>query len=154
MSKLWNKVGRVAFWTCLPALYVYLRRGTRTRVLIVSEGKALVIKSWLGTGKWSLPGGGLHVGEDPVVGAVREVREETGIELSPSKLAPMGEAEYSRYGLRFKYHMFTAELPAMRELVLGTPEIGEAAWLSPDKLNIQNADPDVVNLLRLWKDLH
>jgi 8-oxo-dGTP diphosphatase len=31
-----------------------------------------------GAGLWTLPGGGLHFGEDPEAGALREVREETG----------------------------------------------------------------------------
>jgi len=35
------------------------------------------------TGKWTNPGGHLNEGEDPVAGAVREVQEETGLNLDP-----------------------------------------------------------------------
>ena len=34
----------------------------------------------LGAGRWSLPGGGLAFGEDPALGVLRELREETGLE--------------------------------------------------------------------------
>jgi ADP-ribose pyrophosphatase YjhB (NUDIX family) len=35
-----------------------------------------------GGGLWTLPGGGLRFGEDPVAGVTREVREETGYEVT------------------------------------------------------------------------
>jgi 8-oxo-dGTP diphosphatase len=34
-----------------------------------------------GGGLWTLPGGGLRFGEDPVAGVTREVREETGYDV-------------------------------------------------------------------------
>lgn len=39
-----------------------------------------------GGGQWTLPGGGLGFGEDPQAGVVREVREETGLEVAPEEL--------------------------------------------------------------------
>ncbi|NKB68516.1 MAG: NUDIX domain-containing protein [Candidatus Latescibacteria bacterium] len=35
---------------------------------------------------WNMPGGGLETGEAPWEGAVREVREETGLEVAVEKL--------------------------------------------------------------------
>jgi 8-oxo-dGTP diphosphatase len=35
-----------------------------------------------GGGLWTLPGGGLRFGEDPVAGVTREVREETGYDVA------------------------------------------------------------------------
>ena len=32
--------------------------------------------------KWDLPGGHIHVGEDPKDGLIREVKEETGVTLT------------------------------------------------------------------------
>ena len=32
-------------------------------------------------GQWTIPGGGLDFGEDPVAGMIREVREETGLDV-------------------------------------------------------------------------
>ncbi len=39
-----------------------------------------------GGGQWTLPGGGLDFGEDPVDGLLRELREETGLETAVGDL--------------------------------------------------------------------
>ena len=39
-----------------------------------------------GGGLWTLPGGGLDFGEDPLDGVVREVAEETGLDAVPGDL--------------------------------------------------------------------
>ena len=41
-------------------------------------------------GKWALPGGFLEVDEDFAPGAVRELEEETGIDLEPEQLRQLG----------------------------------------------------------------
>lgn len=60
-------------------------------------------------GQWTLPGGGLDFGEDPVAAMVREVREETGLVVQSRGLAcvdasvvPTDHATY--HGIRIIYH--------------------------------------------------
>ena len=47
---------------------------------VVARGQEVLLARWTGPRgpEWTLPGGGLDFGEDPVDAAVREVREETG----------------------------------------------------------------------------
>jgi 8-oxo-dGTP diphosphatase len=54
------------------------------RVLVVRRGNPPF------EGQWALPGGYLEVDEDLAPGAARELREETGIELSPDDLRQLG----------------------------------------------------------------
>jgi len=56
-----------------------------SKAVIVKQDGALLLLRSAGQKfphKWDLPGGHIHVGEDPKDGLIREVREETGITLS------------------------------------------------------------------------
>ena len=56
-----------------------------SKAIIIKQDGALLLLRSTGQkfpGKWDLPGGHLHIGEDPKDGLIREVREETGITLS------------------------------------------------------------------------
>jgi len=54
------------------ASYAWVERGDAVLLCRISA-------SDLGGGHWSLPGGGLDFGEEPEVGVLRELREETGL---------------------------------------------------------------------------
>lgn len=53
--------------------------------VIVQHGRVLVVQRGQEPlkGAWSLPGGALELGETIEQGIVREVREETGLEVEP-----------------------------------------------------------------------
>jgi len=61
-----------------------------TKGVIIYDGKVLLLKrpsdSKESPGKWSLPGGRLEKGEQPLEGFVREVKEETGIDMEGVEL--------------------------------------------------------------------
>ena len=69
----------------------------RGKILLVERGKQPL------KGYWSLPGGVLETGETLAEGIIREVREETGLEVKPVKVLEIferimrdaeGQAEY------------------------------------------------------------
>lgn len=48
------------------------------KVIIEQAGKILCVRTKLDAGKWDLPGGRLHLNEEPIAGLEREVYEEIG----------------------------------------------------------------------------
>lgn len=150
ISKLWRVIGRVVFWVSWPVLYFYLQKGVRTRVLIVCDDHVVVLRNWLGGGKWSLPGGGLHRNEIALAGAVREVREETGLELSAKNLVPLGPATSTKHGITIHYEQFCIRLSDKLELKPEWLEVTEVAWLPISSLDETNAEQATVNTLENW----
>jgi len=59
-----------------------LARDDAQRLLLVR-----IAPGYPAVGKWTLPGGGLNFGEDPAVGVLRELAEETGLTGEIERLA-------------------------------------------------------------------
>ena len=68
-----------------PVLGVGALIFNRDKILLVERGKEPL------KGYWSLPGGALETGETLEQGAIREVREETGLEVRPIKVLEIFE---------------------------------------------------------------
>jgi 8-oxo-dGTP pyrophosphatase MutT (NUDIX family) len=149
MSAVWRWIGRATYWLAWPALFVYLRRGARTRVLITSENHVLLVQGWMSDGRWGLPGGGLHRGEDPLVGAVRETAEETGVSLRPARLRPLGAQWCSRSRLRFYCHFFAAQLDTRMPPRKQRGEIADARWVPLHDLRSMAYKSEVDDALEL-----
>ncbi|KAB2386305.1 NUDIX domain-containing protein [Actinomadura montaniterrae] len=63
------------------------RIAVRVTAVIVEDGRILLLDQDTGTGRsWSLPGGKVEHGETLSAALVREVREETGLEVVPGRL--------------------------------------------------------------------
>jgi ADP-ribose pyrophosphatase YjhB (NUDIX family) len=61
----------------------------RVRVtgVVVEDGRILLLNQDTGTGRsWSLPGGKLEAGETLAQALVREMKEETGLDVEPGRL--------------------------------------------------------------------
>lgn len=56
------------------------------KALIKEQGRLLILKNTTDNPQWELPGGLLEIEEDMEFGLKREVKEETGIEISVEKL--------------------------------------------------------------------
>lgn len=129
MTKLLNFIGTAAFYLTIPALYFYIKKDERSRLIVVHDDKVLVLQAWYGPNKWMLPGGGIHKGEEVTVAATRELFEETGIVARPEDLqfvrrAPVGDS----YGLKHVQNVYVLALDNRPELRIPNKEIRCADW--------------------------
>ena len=78
--------------------------------VVVQAGRVLLVQR--GTepakGQWSIPGGLIDVGESLKDAVIREVREETGLEVEPLELVELLDRIH-RDGERVRYHYVIAD---------------------------------------------
>ncbi|MCW2641572.1 MAG: hydrolase [Dactylosporangium sp.] len=98
-----------------------------------APGRILLLRQPPGPG-WSIPGGLLNRGEPPVVGAARELAEETGIRLDPSRLRAGVPNAIVHSGGRWVDMVFEVSVPADQALSIDEAEVHEAAWHPLDAL--------------------
>jgi 8-oxo-dGTP pyrophosphatase MutT (NUDIX family) len=150
--KIVRLIGAALYWLAWPLYKVYFRFGDRTRVVVVLDGKILAMQQWIGTGRWSLPGGGLHRNEDPLVGALRELHEETGLRMAPPQLEYLGIHQYRQNGQHFRFHVYACELTIPPELHRQWYEVAVLAWLNLSDFTAQTAADDALQSVRLVAD--
>jgi len=92
-----------------------------------AEGRILVVRPTY-TNEWMLPGGRVERGETPHQAAVREAREETGLDVVPDRLVLVDARKSSDTSFVFAAHVTGGEL----EPQLG--EIAEVGWLHRDEI--------------------
>ena len=74
------------------------------RGAVVRDGKILLVKEIV-DGKWTMPGGWADVGETPSESVAREVWEESGFKVKPTKVIAVLDANRQGRPLEF-YHAF------------------------------------------------
>jgi 8-oxo-dGTP diphosphatase len=121
--------------------------------VVVNEGRVLLVRRGHEPlkGKWSLPGGLLEVGESLTAGVIREVREETGLEVEPVELVELLDRIH-REGERVRYHYVIADY--LCRVVSGdlkaASDAEDARWVERAEWNSHSAlklDPVTVRVI-------
>jgi 8-oxo-dGTP diphosphatase len=100
-------------------------------------------------GLYTLPGGGVEVGETLVEAVAREVREETALVVEPIGLAGYREAIARDGGGRIERHFVI--LPFAARWIAGEPmlsdELSDAMWLDPVAITGLKTTPDLGEII-------
>jgi len=120
--------------------------------LVVRDGRVLLVKRAIQPflGRWDIPGGFLEEDEHPEAGAVREVREETGLEVQLTGLLGFYVDRYC-YGDEGDYCLniyFLAEVVGGREHP--DDDADDLSWFAPDELPEKIAFDHVRVVLADW----
>lgn len=119
-------------------------------LIISSSGQVLIVKPTGKsgtTGGWGIPKGKRDPGEDILNAAIREVQEETGLNLSDTSLFKIETQPFHHYRVKngdipklvFVFRAYCDKdvqkhvLHCKSLLDNGAPEIGEFSWVTPQK---------------------
>ncbi len=125
--------------TSTPARSYPTRPYLAVSAAIFRADRILIVRRTLppARGLYTLPGGGVELGETLERAVIREVREETGLEIEPLALAGYRQVITSDSGGRVERHFVI--LPFAARWIAGeatlNEELSEAHWLMPAELS-------------------
>jgi len=106
--------------------------------IVERNGKILLIKRKYepGIGKWALPGGIVEYGETVEETAVREVKEETGVDIKLERLLGvynlMVKDEIGNLKKQFVIVCFLSK--GLTENLKPDKEVADASWFKPEEI--------------------
>lgn len=125
------------------------------------DGKILLGKGGVYEGCFLIPGGGIDEGETKEAAILREVLEETGIDISAARVEMVddtktGESEKvlrdtgERVLAKMKFYDFHIHLPQNADEVVinATDDLRDLTWFSKDELRSVKVSPPTEALLR------
>jgi len=111
------------------------------------SGAILMLRHHYGSQNWSLPGGGVKRGEDAEAAALRELKEEVGIDAEQLRLVEVIEDEVS--GSPHICHLFTVTCD--QHPVADNREIAEAKFFPAHSLP-EPMSSQARTRLRAWRE--
>ncbi len=114
------------------------------RVLLVKRGKAPSL------GKWSLPGGLVHLGETTREAVVREVGEECGVRIKVADVAGVVDRVIRDEAGRIRYHYVLVDYLAFPEATRVTPgsDAADVRWVEIDRLAELDTTEGLLDMIR------
>lgn len=115
----------------------------RERIILVKRGKQPA------RGEWSIPGGLVKTGEPIKTAVMREVLEETGLEVEPQSLVELVERIFPDGTGRIRYHYVIADY--LCRVVGGSLNAGsdarEAVWVARSDLHRYSLAPITADVI-------
>jgi ADP-ribose pyrophosphatase YjhB (NUDIX family) len=120
--------------------------------VIVQQGRVLLIRRANPPlqGEWSLPGGALEVGEKLREGVVREVLEETGLQVEAGPLIEVIDSIFPDAEGRTEYHFVILDyLCYLRSgIAAASSDASELCWAAPEELEGFGLRPITLAVIR------
>jgi ADP-ribose pyrophosphatase YjhB (NUDIX family) len=124
-------------------------------IVVGSKGVLLVRRDKdPGKGLWSIPGGGVEIGETQEESVVREVNEEAGVQCEIIDLVSTADLITPDESERIEFHYVLNHYLARALTETTTPETPEAevGWFHPDELPDDMASLRITELILSVKD--
>lgn len=122
-------------------------------VILNPDNKVLIVRSTKWNSKYIIPGGHIELGEKMEDTLIREVKEETGLELSDIKLLSLKESIYSKSFGEEKHFIFIDYLCKTDSSEVHLNDEADCyQWISLEELDDYNLENFVKNLLKEFRD--
>lgn len=142
IARVWRALAGSLQWRVLWFAHAKFMVGV-TGVVRNDQGQVLLLRHrmWPLERPWGLPTGYAVKGEEFPLTIVREVKEETGLDVKPGRLV------HVKSGYKLRVEIAYEALCTGGTLKIDTLEILEASWFSPDSLptGLQESHRDLIH---------
>jgi 8-oxo-dGTP diphosphatase len=115
---------------------------TRGRLLLIRRGHAP------SAGRWSVPGGRMEADESEAEAVVREVAEETGLQVRPDRV--LGRVRIAGDGVVFTVTDWSCTLVQQDQQPVAGDDAADVAWVDAAGLATLDMAPGVIAALAGW----
>lgn len=136
---------------CPNCGFIYYRNPVPAVSVILIDGVKIALGKRAGSGKWGLPCGYIEYGEKFVDAAVREVKEEIGIDSEPLKI--INVVSNSLFSKISSVVIVMLSKPLSLELTADGVETIDAQWFDIDSLPTLEFDADKYIIGKLKESL-
>lgn len=139
--------------TCSSCKYIFYQNSkpTASTLIINEDNEVLLGKRSIdpSKGKWDVIGGFLNLGESPEAGALREAKEEAGVDVQVEKFIGIfmdtyGDTGYSTLNICYTAKIIGGKLKA-------GDDIDELKWFSASELPAEIAYDNGKEMLSAWR---
>jgi ADP-ribose pyrophosphatase YjhB (NUDIX family) len=133
---------------CEACGYIHFRDPKVAAVLFITDGeRVLMVRRAVDPqkGKWALPAGYIDYGEDPREAAIREAREETGLDVRISRLIDVLGPDSRQEGPASIVILFEAEV--LGGQLAAHDDVDRVAFLAPGEIPFDEIAFDSTRLL-------
>lgn len=121
------------------------------RAVVFKDNKILLVRE-RSDGRWAMPGGFADINYSPAEVAVKEVAEETGLEVKANRLLAVVDTDRHNFPpLEFHYYKFVILCDLVGGELRGSDETEEARFFDPDDmpdLSEKRNTPELFELIR------
>ena len=148
--KRYERTGKYLYKIIRPVWRIVARNRPRCRVLLIDGTRVLLVRNWLGSQRWRLPGGGRKSHETPGQAVLRELDEELNLKLSEDQLQFMGSKSIKDTSAQILAEFFVVDASGLTPK-LNPREIIEMQWFELDELP-ETYSPVVDYAIGLYRD--
>jgi ADP-ribose pyrophosphatase YjhB (NUDIX family) len=103
-----------------------------------------------GKGMWSIPGGGVEIGESQEAAIIREIKEETGIDAKVLRFIDTADVIFKDESGEIEYHFILNHYlcSALSYDIIPESSDTKVRWFMPDSIPVEESHPTIIGLIQ------